>query len=361
MTRWNAQFTQLVRNTRPSHWGNWSLDTTIKPGAVGIVDPQNGEFTLVAASLPGLADHNFINQPTSNDWTMMTSRVSRKDTEFQLDGKVTDPDTGIETSAGLEVAWTMARAGEMVSQTALSHQRNLNDYTRVIQANFPWLKEEAQRVGMASSRGIGQGFGVITSVIYANSGVNVGSESDDTSFSVKGTASGVQKLVGGATGKGSYMSTSSTKALDKHVWPSESNVVATDPTAVTFQFASFEGELILPRWITATGAYQLVIRNNHGGTYIVKCELSFDTPRGRSSRSCSVSGGLTYTFGDIPLDASNLDLTMKFVGVMSSEVKKLKWDTPRGQWLTGVRHVDVYGVWPGSTRAVDAEAGIPLD
>ena len=31
-TFWNLEFSQLLRNTQPYYWGNWTLDAQIQPG-----------------------------------------------------------------------------------------------------------------------------------------------------------------------------------------------------------------------------------------------------------------------------------------------------------------------------------------
>lgn len=54
MDHWNAQFTQLIRKTHPTWWGNWSLGHEIRPGGIGVVDPLTGSFTPVADAIPGL-------------------------------------------------------------------------------------------------------------------------------------------------------------------------------------------------------------------------------------------------------------------------------------------------------------------
>lgn len=361
MNRWNVQFTQLVRGSLPGYWGNWSLGRDIAPGAVGSIDPETGSFRLASERLPGMTDAHLVRRNASSDWNMMTSHVTRREAAVDLDGSAVDPETGTKVSAGLQVSWTFGRAGEMVSQCALESSVTLAGADALLQQDLDWLVERAAMSGMGSSRGISQGFGVVTQVLYARSGLNVGSLSEDNTFSLTGTASGVNKLLGEAKGKGSFTSSSSSKSVDKHLWPSEAGALPGEPVPLAFAFASFDGRLLLPSWITHIGAYQLILRNNNGGTYIVKAELSYDTPRGRQKRNTSVSGGLVASFGDIPLDASNIDLALEFVSIGANERKTFHWDSPRGQWLNGIRHIDLFGVWPGATRAVDVEAGIALE
>ncbi len=361
MDNWNAQFTQMVRGTYPAYWGNWSLSPDIVPGAVGILDPVSGTFRLVTQQLNGLTPANTITSALSSDWNMMTSTVSRKETKVSLDGSAVDPESGTKITAGVQVDWTMGKSGDMVSQCALDSTTLLNNIDTVLNAQYAWLNTQAGQCGMSSSRGISQGFGVITNVVYARSGLNVASQADDNTFSLVGSVSGVNELLGEAKGQGSYVSANSTKSTDKHLWPADPGKVAAGTAPIAFSFASFDGNLLLPRWITNIGAYQLVLRNNHGGTYVVKASLGYDCSAGRQTQNTSVSGGLTASFGSIPLDATNIDLNLEFVCVGANEKKSFHWPNPRGEWITGMRHVDLYGVWPGQTRAVDAEAGINLN
>ncbi|MDR7284921.1 hypothetical protein J2X84_003765 [Pseudomonas corrugata] len=357
MINWNGQFTQIIRKSNPTLWGNWTLSSEVSPGAVGILDPLTGTFKLIADSVPGVGAQNFITTAVSSDWDTMSSEVSRTETEVDLGAEATDPETGVTAKAGLEIAWKFGREGSMVSKCALDSESVLNNPDAVLANQLDWLVQRANQSGMGSNNGIAQGFGIITSVLYARSGLNVGSMANDNSFTLKGNASAVQKMVGDVKGKGSFTSASSSKSVDKHLWPSESGVLAKSTAPLAYTFASFDGRLLLPRWITHISAFQLVISNTNGGTYIVDASLGYDTPRGRKTAEGTASGGLTVTFSDIPLDASNVVLECGFRGVMSTEKHLLQWKSPRGQWVGGVRHVDLYGVWPGSTRAVDVEAG----
>lgn len=357
MINWNGQFTQLIRKSNPTLWGNWTLSPEVSPGAVGILDPQTGTFKLIADALPGVSATSFITTQVSSDWDKMSSEVSRTETTTDLGAEVTDPETGVTAKAGLEIAWKFGQEGSMVSKCALDSETVLNNLDTVLATQMDWLAQRATQSGMGSENGIAQGFGVITSVLYARSGLNVGSLANDNTFSLKGNASAVQKMVGEVKGKGSYTSASSSKSVDKHLWPSESGVLPKNSAPLAYTFASFDKRLLLPLWVTHISAFQLIVSNAFGGTYIVDTTLTYDTPDGRKTVTGTVSGGLTQTFSDIPLNASNVVLKCGFQGVFTTEDHLLQWQSPRGQWVGGVRHVDLYGVWPGSTRAVDVEAG----
>jgi len=355
MANWNATFTQQIRTSRRTLWGNWGLNTAIKPGAVGTVDPATGDFDYIGM----IPDPQIVTEATSNQWSIESEHVTKQQASVGLDGSATDPDTGTKITVGTQLTWSMQSAGSMISNFSLAQEDVVAQPGGLAQTQWAWLESQAQSVGRTSPDGITQGFGIVTDVLWARSGLNVGAMSDSTSFSVTGSASGVNNLVGAsAGGKGSYVSTTENKSVDKHLWPDKASVTASDPIPIAFGFASFEGRLIMPNWTSQISSFQLVLNNQHGGTYIVKASLSYDTPSGKKSQSVTVSGGLVATIGAIPLNATNLQLDLSFKGVFSNEHKSFKWDTPLGSWYDGVRHIDLYGVWPGKTNAVDVEASL---
>jgi hypothetical protein len=355
MSNWNAAFTQQIRTSRRALWGNWGLNSTIKPGAVGTVDPATGEFQYVGM----IPDAQIVTEQMSNQWSLESEHVSKQQATIDLDGSAVDPDTGTKITVGTQLTWSMQSAGSLISDFSLAQEDVVGNPGGLAQSQWSWLLAQAQSVGRASNGGVTQGFGIVTDVLWARSGLNVGAQSDNTSFSVSGSASGVNNLVGAqAGGKGSYVSTTENKSVDKHLWPDKASVTVAEPIPIAYGFTSFEGQLIMPNWTSAISSFQLVINNQHGGTYIVKANLSYNTPSGKKSQSVSVSGGLVATIGAIPLDATNLQLDLAFKGVFSDEHKSFKWDTPLGTWYDGARHVDLYGVWPGKTNAVDVEASL---
>lgn len=355
MVNWNATFTQQIRTSRRTLWGNWGLNSAIKPGAVGTVDPATGDFQFIGM----IPDPQIVTQATSNQWSIESEHVSKQQASVALDGAATDPETGTKITVGTELTWSMQSAGSMISNFSLAQEDVVANPGSLAQAQWAWLMEQAQSVGRSSGNGITQGFGVVTDVLWARSGLNVGALSDNTSFSLTGSASGVNDLIGAqAGGKGSYVNSTENKSVDKHLWPDKANTTASEPIPIAFGFASFEGQLIMPNWTSEISSFQLVLNNQHGGTYIVKANLSYNTPSGRGSHSVSVSGGLVATIGAIPLNATNLQLDLSFKGVFSDEHKSFKWDTPLGTWYDGLRHIDLYGVWPGKTNAVDVEASL---
>ncbi|MFZ3094625.1 MAG: hypothetical protein WBH08_04930 [Methanothrix sp.] len=350
MTNWNHIFSTLIRQSRPAYWGNWGLNMQIKPGAVGIIDTTSGDFRRVG----DLPEVKVIDYPASSTWNLMSEHVSRQESTVNLDGSAVDPETQTKIEAGLEVKWGMEKAGSLASEFSLSNESTIDD--AVILQNMDNLANMAASVNMGSKGNIAQGFGVITGVLWADSGLNIGSNEDKSNFSIKGSVSGINEMVGRATGKGSYISTTSDKSLDQHIWPAKSGSIAPTRVPIAYKFTSFDGHLMIPNWIMHLGSFKLVLINKPGCTYVTKVRLTYNTPEGPHERKVTISGGLTETFGDIPLNSEMLKLHITFIGMINDDNYDLHWDKPLGEWLTGQRHIEMSGVWPGETKRVDREA-----
>ncbi len=354
---WNLQFTQLLRATRPTFWDNWTLDANIQPGAVGTVDPGTGAFTyLCTLPKPAITSTNSV----ANDWKIMSSTVHETTTDVTLSGSATDPETGTKITAGLEVTWAFSQEGSVSSTFTMTQQAALEDFSNQIMANLPWLKQQAASVGMLDSAGeITQGFGVVTGVLYASCGLNLGSESDNSSFSLKGSVNGVNAMAGNAEAgaKGSYAETNETAAFESHLWPSEADTLAGGPIAIAFQFASFVGNQLLQGWVTNVSSITITLANNHGGTYIVSALATYQSEGKTQSTTAKVSGGLVAVMDPIPPDATNLSLDLSFEGMVHSDKHHFLWASPIVQFPTGQIIIDLRGVWPGATSATERTTG----
>ncbi|MGB4847883.1 MAG: hypothetical protein WBP41_08200, partial [Saprospiraceae bacterium] len=42
---WNKVFTDMIRQTTQTAWGNWTLNPSVVPGDVGILNPETGSYT----------------------------------------------------------------------------------------------------------------------------------------------------------------------------------------------------------------------------------------------------------------------------------------------------------------------------
>ncbi|WP_433444665.1 hypothetical protein [Nonomuraea sp. CA-141351] len=350
---WDVIFAQLIRKERQGYWGNWSLNPAIVPGAVGVLDPNTGTFTSAGVVIPGLTT---TSRPISQQWSVMSEHVSRKEVDLGADATVVDPDTGTKVNAELTVSWSLEQTGSMISEFAVTSEELMD--RSLLRSQLEWLESIAETQNMSAGDRISQGFGVVTSVIWADSGVNVAAQSENTTFSVSGSVGAVHDLLGQGSGKGSYVTTSADKSVSKHIWPESPGAPAPSPVPVAYTFASFDGKTVIENWTSVLQGFELLLNSVPGCTYVVEARFSYDTAAGRrESRDAVIPAGLSATFAAIPIDAGNLVLDLAFKGVFSDDHKHLEWPTPLGQWAGGVRQVDLRGVWPGSTSALDVQSG----
>lgn len=352
MSNWNMNFTNLLRNDRTNFWGNWSLDPNIQPGAVGILDPHTGTFSLVNDQIPGAA---IASKRVSQDWDIESSEIKEETVKVTLDGSATDPETGAKITAGVQSTWRFAKKGSLISKFATTRQASLKEYGALMKNQMSWLQEQAAGVNMKTADGISQGFCVVTDVIYASSGMNVGAKNNDSSFAIEGSAKGIKAMTdSSASGSASYTSTSQTKSMDKHIWPSKSHETADSEVPVAYAVASIGGSTVLPNWTHMISSFELTLDNQHGGTYIAHGELTYTIDGKKQRKTHSASGGLKSTIADIPIGAEDLLYTVRFTA--SKTVKRFNWGRPLAQWPSGYRHIDVRGVWPWAPKARDREA-----
>lgn len=355
-TNWNLGFTQMLRNTQPSYWGNWSLDAHVRAGAVGILNTSTGAFQYVS-TLPGAA--LATTTAPANEWKVQSSDVSQTSTSVDLDGSVIDPDTGTKVNAGLQLAWSFGSEGSLSSTFLLANQQYLTDPLSQLAANRDWLLAQAAHAGMSQNGQITQGFGVITQALMAESGINLGAQSSNSSFSITGSVGATNAMAGNAGGdvKGSYAQTKASAAFEQHLWPASANVVATDLMPVAYQFASFVGDTPVLGWMTNLSGVNILLDDSHGGTYIVDATATYTVNGQRQQTNASVSGGRSTMMSSIPVNATSLVLDLRFKGMFSDEVHRFNWPSPISQFTNGQIVVDLYGVWPGSTRAVERSSG----
>jgi hypothetical protein len=355
-TNWNLGFTQMLRNTQPSYWGNWSLDAQVAAGAVGIVTPTTGAFQYVS-TLPD-ADVATTTSP-SNEWKVQSSDVAQSSTSVNLNGSVTDPDTGTKVDAGLEMTWTFGHEGSLSSTFLLANQAYLTSPLTQLAANGDWLVQQAKNAGMYQNGQITQGFGVITQALMAVSGLNLGAQSQNSSFSITGSVGATNTMAGNAGGdaKGSYAQTKASAAFEQHLWPAEANVVATELMPIAYQFASFVGQMPVLGWVNNLSGISILLDDSHGGTYIVDATASYTVNGQVLTTSAQVSGGRTTMMNSIPVGATGLTLDLSFKGMFSDERHHFNWPSPIGQFPNGQIVIDLFGVWPGATRAVERGTG----
>ena len=57
------------------------------------------------------------------------------------------------------------------------------------------------------------------------------------------------------------------------------------------------------------------------------------------------------------MGATSLTLDLAFKGMFSDEKHRFNWPSPVAQFPNGQISIDLYGVWPGATRAVERTTG----
>lgn len=353
---WNQGFTEMLRNTQPSYWGNWSLDAHICAGAVGILDPSTGSFQYVS-KLPNAGVES--TQAPFNEWKVQSSDVTQSSASVNLDGSVVDPDTGTKVDAGLEMTWKFGSKGSLSSTFLLANQQYLTDPLGQLATHKDWLRSQAASAGMFHEDRITQGFGVITQALMAQSGLNLGAQSADSSFAISGSVGATNAMAGDASAgaKGSYAQTKASASFEQHLWPAKANEVSTALMPVAYQFASFVGDVPVLGWVTNLSGISILLDDAHGGTYIVDATATYTVDGQKRSTSAQVSGGRSTMMDSIPVNATGLNLELRFKGVFKDEVHKFSWPSPIAQFPTGQIVVDLHGVWPGSTRAVERGTG----
>lgn len=352
----NSTFTRLLRATYRTVWGNWGLDPSIKPGAVGIVDANSGDFRLVADCLPGV---ELSKSEQSRKWDFTSLGVTRSSIYADVEGLIHDPNTGAEVKPEATLLWTFDKEDSIASEFAISGVHTISNLA-ILDDQYEWLHAQARKMNMATDAGISEGFGVVTSVTYASSGLNLASKTSNARFSVSGSASGLNRLLGndGITGKGkaSYVFTSNSTEVESHTLPAKSGEVATEPLPVAYTFASFaDSRVLIPSWVGKIGVLKLLVDSKISSftTYTTKVTLSYQTPTGPVEDCRTVIGGSSATFGDIPLSATEMVLTAEFINIGANTCMSMKWNTPASEWLDGTRTVNLTGTWPGAPKITE--------
>ncbi|MCO7605916.1 hypothetical protein NJF44_11800 [Pseudomonas guariconensis] len=357
--QWNRIYTDLLRGSRPTLWGNWALNPNIQPGAVGIVDPASGDFRLVCEQLPGA---EVSSSQQGRKWQISSSGVQRREVKTSVAGMVYDPATAAQVQPDAAIEWSFDREESIASEFALSGERSLSNLT-LLHDSYDWLLDHARRVNMATAAGISEGFGVVTTVVYAQSGVNAGAKKRNARFSLAGSASGLNRLLGedGISGKGnaSFIVTSDSSAIESHTLPARSGEVASEPLPVAYGFASFAGSRVLvPNWIRKMGVLSLVVDSKASAftTYTTRVTLSYETPNGPVEDTRTIVGGSSASFSDIPLTATRMTLVAEFINLGKNTRQALTWNTPATEWLGGTRVVNLTGTWPGAPQMKEVDA-----
>lgn len=348
---WNRSFTDMIRLNRPTMWGNWSLNPSIDVGAMGYIDSESGDFTFCDM----LQTRPFTPAEVDAQWSMMSSNVRKSGGTSNIAARY-DPTTGTQVTVESTVTWNFSDSGEIVSNFQPARHLTLTNRGNTIAQQLNQVIEVAQANGYASGTEITQGFGVVTEVIFAESGMNVGSKSSSSSFSLSGSVAGMAGMTDSdqaqASLKGSYFSDTGTESCDSHLWPAVAGTVAATYVPVAFVFSSFgPGNVLIPTWIGSFSEFIITVDNAHGGTYIVDVTVSgsVNGVQQTFAKAEKVSGGSSHTFSGIPLSTLNLTATLSFE---TGPTLTQSWPTPLSQIPTGEVLLDVYGVAPATPSVI---------
>jgi hypothetical protein len=344
-TAWNVQLTRLLRNTDRYAWGNWTLDPTIQVGAIGWFNPTDSQFQYAQKRI----EVPVRLEQANVDWHIEQGDVKQSSVGVEFKVPYKDPTTGTEVSVGVQTKWEFGTKGSLTSQGSAFGVEYVEDPARVMLDRYEEILLIAKDYHKAVGDKIDQGFGMITKVWLTDGCVNVGSRQDKAEFSITGSVDGVAAMTGSdesASLKGSYKSTSSTDNVEKRIFPGKADVVEKKPVAYAYEFTSFAGRVIIPRWIGDISYLNLWFDN--GGSYIVNATVTYDIGAEKFKRTITVSGGLDGQITGIPLEANNFDIRMDFTAGAS---QFLRVANPLNTWDLGRGHIKLTGWWPGRSGA----------
>ena len=298
------------------------------------------------ATLPNVTSDAAL--PTNNEWVVQSDTVKQKTVDGSISGGGVDPDSGTEGSGHPPCSGSSPRSARSIDVHG-GRAGPVHDYGNQIVANLPWLVSEAGSIGMASDGEISQGFGVVTSALIASCGLNLGSEIKTSTFAISGSAEASNAMAGNAKGSvaGSDTETGQTASFEQHLWPATSGGPATANVPIAFQFASFiNGNQLIVGWITDVSDIEIELADDHGGTYIVDAKASY-TSAGQSQSGAPGVGR-----------AHDHDATLAHRCHRPRELSfkdggdhRFSWPTPLGTFPDGQIAINLYGVWPGKTKA----------
>ena len=147
--RRNRIFTDLLRGTYPTIWGNWGLNPSIKPGAVGIIDADTGDFKLAADCLPGV---EISKSQQSRRWDFKSSGVTCNRINANVSGMIFDPNTGAEVKPEAALEWTFDKENSITSKFAISGAHAISNLA-ILADQYDWLLGQARKI-----KGVRKGF-----------------------------------------------------------------------------------------------------------------------------------------------------------------------------------------------------------
>jgi hypothetical protein len=344
-TQWNTLLTRLLRNTDRYAWGNWTLDPCIRIGAVGWFNFTDFQFqpALVVLDVP------IESENANTNWRVQHGDVTQSTVGVDFKMPYNDPTTGNEVRVGMQSEWSFGTEGSLISEGSTLRLDYVKNPTQYMKDEYEQFLDIAKNNNKAVGDRIDQGFGMITRVWLTTGCVNLGSRKNNSSFKITGSVNGIAAMTGSdesASLKGSYERTQTEDNMEKRIHPSKPNTTTSPPVAYAYEFTSFAGRAILPRWITNVPNLNLWLDN--GGSYIVDATVTYFVGDEKFTRTEIVSGGMDKQITGIPLDAVNMDIQLHFRHG-ASQFKSVQ--NPLMNWHLGRGHLKLTGWWPGRTGA----------
>lgn len=256
MIPWNREYTDALRMTDGSIWGNWRLSGDLDIGSYGILDPKTAELNVMGniSEFAEASDLATTDAQTA-DWTYKTSGTTEKKTDLGVEAEFTDPDTGLKVKGGVEFEWEFASSKDMVIHFKRATTRQLKSVRFLSKVD---VRDELETI--ASSEGYGAhgggilpGFVVVRGVVEAPAGFVAGSESSSQSFSIKGNVGATDAFMDGLAGdvKGGYSETNKSESVVSYIWPPKGDDYVDSKAKrvpLAFSVVSFDGKRQVMDW-----------------------------------------------------------------------------------------------------------------
>jgi hypothetical protein len=334
--------TGLRADLGPAAWGNWTLDPTVEPGMVGVLDPVTGAFELHKYGAIPL-DVEVAEDVRPRTWRHQSASVV----------SVSESGGGFRRER-----WTFPESHTIVSAGTQYSRRAVVDPVCAAGRHLDLLERYADARGYATPEGIVQGFGVVTATYQAVGVVNLAAHKPHQTFSVEGPDDGVAALVGDIdpylAGDASYRATSARPSsnVEAFLYPSEPDHAGPGTVAYAFEFLSFDGRTALPGWVGHVPTISVSFRNS--GSYVVQCTVTYDTAteadlRKRVQVGCGIPGWVY-----LPVDATNVRVSCRFwhADDWGPRHDLATVASPMQEWRQGQGAVEIQGWWPGDYEAV---------
>lgn len=259
MTNWNKKLMTHMRRSYPNLWGNWILNTDIKVGAVGYINPDDVTFYPVNGANITEADArikgDIVSQPADFKWSFSSQKIEN----------TTSNVSGDTPEASLSVSWKSHQMEAIVSNFNVVEVQEMNNVPDVLAQQKDWLESQASTDKHFKDGAFTTGFCVITKVLYAKGGLNLGFEESGKSFSISGSVSGISSMLeGGGTASASYEDSTNVDKVAQFLWPINPNEVVAEKAPIGFEVAAIvmneaqDGITVVERWTDYDSAFHFV-------------------------------------------------------------------------------------------------------